>query len=75
MDYKSSAQWLRVWITVVNGKSAVTLKARETSHIPAKQVHFGKTGSERVKFLSIQVQETGTPQPCVEEAERAKHGL
>jgi quercetin dioxygenase-like cupin family protein len=45
----------------VDGKSDVTLKAGETCHIPAKQVHFGTTASESVKFLSIQVQETGTP--------------
>jgi mannose-6-phosphate isomerase-like protein (cupin superfamily) len=75
MDSESSAQWLQVWITGVNGKSDVTLKAGETCHIPAKQVHFGKTGSERVTFLSIHVQETGTPQRCVDAEERAKHGL
>ena len=38
-----------------------TLKAGETCHIPAQQVHFGTTGSESVKFLSRQVRETGTP--------------
>jgi quercetin dioxygenase-like cupin family protein len=37
----------------LDGKPDVTLKAGETSHIPAKQVHFGKTASEPVKFLSI----------------------
>jgi quercetin dioxygenase-like cupin family protein len=42
-------------------KADVTLKAGETCHIPAKQVHFGKTTSESVKFLSILVQEIGTP--------------
>jgi hypothetical protein len=61
VDYESSAQWSRVWITGVNGKSDVTLKVGETCHIPAKQVHFGKTGRERVQVLSIQVQETWTP--------------
>ena len=45
----------------LDGKPDVTLKAGETCHIPAKQVHFGTTASESVKFLSIQVQETGTP--------------
>lgn len=48
----------------LDGKPDVTLKAGETCHIPAKQVHFGTTGSESVKFLSIQVQETGTPGPA-----------
>jgi quercetin dioxygenase-like cupin family protein len=48
-------------IFTLEGKSDVTLKAGETCHIPSKQVHFGTTGSESVKFLSIQVQETGTP--------------
>jgi quercetin dioxygenase-like cupin family protein len=45
----------------LDGKPDVTLKAGETCHIPAKQVHFGTTASESVKFLSIQVQETGAP--------------
>ena len=45
----------------LDGKPDVTLKAGETCHIPAKQIHFGTTASESVKFLSIQVQETGTP--------------
>jgi quercetin dioxygenase-like cupin family protein len=45
----------------LDGKSDVTLKAGETCHIPAKQVHFGTTANEQVKFLSIQVQESGTP--------------
>jgi quercetin dioxygenase-like cupin family protein len=45
----------------LDGKPDVTLKAGEACHIPAKQVHFGRTGSDSVKFLSIQVQETGAP--------------
>jgi quercetin dioxygenase-like cupin family protein len=45
----------------LDGKSDVPLKAGDTCHIPAKQVHFGTTGSDAVKFLSIQVQETGSP--------------
>src|SRR5262245_743894 len=45
----------------LDGKPDVTLKAGETCHIPAKQLHFGTTASESVKFLSIQVQETGAP--------------
>jgi quercetin dioxygenase-like cupin family protein len=45
----------------LDGKPDVTLKAGETCHIPSKQVHFGTTASESVKFLSIQIQETGTP--------------
>jgi quercetin dioxygenase-like cupin family protein len=45
----------------LEGKPDVTLKAGETCHIPAKQSHFGATASESVKFLSIQVQETGAP--------------
>jgi hypothetical protein len=45
----------------LDGKPDVALKAGETCHIPAKQIHFGTTASESVKFLSIQVQETGTP--------------
>jgi quercetin dioxygenase-like cupin family protein len=45
----------------LDGKPDVTLKAGETCHIPAKQAHFGTTASESVKFLSIQVQETGAP--------------
>jgi hypothetical protein len=74
MDYGSSPQWLRVWITGMNRKSDVTLKPGKTCHVLAKQVHFGKTGREQLTFLSIPVQETGTPQPYVEAAERAKHG-
>jgi quercetin dioxygenase-like cupin family protein len=50
----------------LDGKPDVTLKAGETCHIPAKQVHFGKTASASVKFLSIQVQETGTPRRRLE---------
>ena len=46
----------------LDGKPDVTLKAGETCHIPAKQVHFGKTGSDGLKFLSIHVEETGTRQ-------------
>lgn len=42
-------------------QSDVTLKAGETCHIPAKQVHFGTTATEPVKFLSIQIQEAGIP--------------
>lgn len=45
----------------LDGKPDVPLKAGETCHIPAKQVHFGKTAGNSVKFLSIQVQEIGTP--------------
>ena len=45
----------------VDGQPDVTLKAGETCHIPAKQVHFGKTGSNGLKFLSILIQEVGTP--------------
>jgi quercetin dioxygenase-like cupin family protein len=45
----------------LEGKPDVTLKAGETCHISAKQSHFGTTASESVKFLSIQVQETGAP--------------
>jgi quercetin dioxygenase-like cupin family protein len=45
----------------LDGKPDVPLKAGETCHIPANQVHFGTTASDSVKFLSIQVQETGTP--------------
>ena len=37
----------------LDGKPDVTLRAGETCHIPAKQVHFGKTANELVKFLSI----------------------
>ncbi len=40
----------------------MTLNAGEICHIPAKHVHFGKTGSDEVKFLSIQVEETGPRQ-------------
>ena len=46
----------------VDGKPDVALKAGEACHIPAKQVHFGKTGSDGVKFLSIHVEATGTRQ-------------
>jgi quercetin dioxygenase-like cupin family protein len=45
----------------LDGKPDVTLKSGETCHIPARQLHFGTTASESVKFLSIQVQETGAP--------------
>jgi len=45
----------------LDGKPDVTLKVGETCHIPARQVHFGTTANEPVKFLSIQVQEAGTP--------------
>jgi quercetin dioxygenase-like cupin family protein len=45
----------------LDGKPDVPLKTGETCHIPAKQVHFGKTASDAVKFLSILVQEIGTP--------------
>jgi quercetin dioxygenase-like cupin family protein len=37
----------------LDGKPDVTLRAGETCHIPAKQVHFGKTANELVKFLAI----------------------
>jgi len=46
----------------VDGQPDVTLQAGETCHIPAKHVHLGKTGSNGLKFLSIQVEETGTQQ-------------
>jgi quercetin dioxygenase-like cupin family protein len=46
----------------LDGQPDVTLKAGETCHIPAKQIHFGKTGSDGLKFLSIHVEETGTRQ-------------
>ena len=46
----------------LDGKPDVTLKAGETCHIPANQVHFGKTGSDGLKFLSIHVEEAGTRQ-------------
>src|SRR5262245_31974261 len=45
----------------LEGKPDVTLKTGATCHIPATQSHFGTTSSESVKFLSIQVQETGGP--------------
>lgn len=45
----------------LDGASDVALKAGETCHIPARQLHFGTTAKEPVKFLSIQVQEAGTP--------------
>jgi quercetin dioxygenase-like cupin family protein len=48
-------------VFALDGKPDVALKAGETCHIPAKQLHFGKTASEAVKFLSIQVRELGTP--------------
>jgi quercetin dioxygenase-like cupin family protein len=46
----------------MDGQPDVTLKAGESCHIPAKHVHFGKTGSDGVKFLSIHVEETRTRQ-------------
>jgi quercetin dioxygenase-like cupin family protein len=46
----------------LDGKPDVTVKAGETCHIPANQAHFGTTAGEPVKFLSIQVQASGTPQ-------------
>jgi len=46
----------------VDGQPDMTLHAGETCHIPAKHVHFGKTGSNGLKFLSIHVEETGTLQ-------------
>jgi quercetin dioxygenase-like cupin family protein len=45
----------------LEGKPDVPMKAGEICYIPANQVHFGTTASDSVKFLSIQVQETGTP--------------
>lgn len=45
----------------LDGKPDVTLKVGETCHIPAREVHFGTTANEPVKFLSIQVLEAGTP--------------
>jgi hypothetical protein len=75
MEYGSSPQWLRVWITGMNGKSDVTLKPGKTCHVLAKQVHFGKTGRERLTFLSIPVQETWTPKRSVKAEEWSKHGL
>jgi quercetin dioxygenase-like cupin family protein len=48
--------------STLDGKPDVTLNAGEICHIPAKHVHFGKTGSDEVKFLSIQVEETGPRQ-------------
>jgi quercetin dioxygenase-like cupin family protein len=58
----------------LDGKPDVTLKAGEACHIPAKQVHFGKTGSDGVKFLSIQVEKTGTRQRRLAAAEMGKVG-
>jgi quercetin dioxygenase-like cupin family protein len=46
----------------VDGQPDITLHAGETCHLPAKQVHFGKTGSTGLKFLSIHVEEIGTVQ-------------
>jgi quercetin dioxygenase-like cupin family protein len=46
----------------VDGQPDITLHAGETCHLPAQQVHFGKTGSNGLKFLSIHVEEAGTLQ-------------
>jgi quercetin dioxygenase-like cupin family protein len=46
----------------MDGQPDITLHAGETCHLPAQQVHFGKTGSTGLKFLSIHVEETGTQQ-------------
>jgi quercetin dioxygenase-like cupin family protein len=50
----------------LDGRPDVPLQAGDTCHIPAKQVHFGTTASASVKFLSIHVQETGTPRRRLE---------
>jgi len=44
----------------LDGKPDVLLKAGDTCHIPAQQVHYGTTAGEGVTFLSIHVQETGS---------------
>jgi len=58
----------------LDGKPDVPLQAGDTCHIPARQVHFGTTASASVKFLSIQVQETGTPRRRLEAEERITQG-
>jgi quercetin dioxygenase-like cupin family protein len=59
----------------VDGQPDVTLQAGETCHIPAKHVHFGKTGSNGLKFLSIHVEETGTQQRTLAAEAIDKNGL
>jgi quercetin dioxygenase-like cupin family protein len=58
----------------LDGTPDVTLKAGETCHILAKQVHIGRTGSAGVKLLSIQVEETGTRQRRLAAEEMDKVG-
>ena len=58
----------------LDGQPDVTLKAGEACHIPAKHIHFGKTGSDGLKFLSIHVEETGTRQRWLVAEERDTGG-
>jgi quercetin dioxygenase-like cupin family protein len=58
----------------VDGQPDITLHAGETCHLPAKQVHFGKTGSNGLKFLSIHVEETGTQQRTLAAEAMGKSG-
>jgi quercetin dioxygenase-like cupin family protein len=58
----------------VDGQPDMTLHAGETCHLPAKQVHFGKTGGNGLKFLSIHVEETGTLQRTLAAEAMGKSG-